>query len=103
LTFDKDTCVFYSGTFHEEMQPIHLHVENPESFSEINIKQYGIAGQYFCPADVYEEYVDKKGNRTLKIHSESCVHCKTCDIKAPNNAITWTTPYGADGPQYQNM
>ena len=103
LTFDKDTSVFYSGTFHEEEQPTHLHVEDYESFSEINIKQYGMASQYFCPADVYEEYVDKKGNHTLKIHSENCVHCKTCDIKAPNNAITWMTPYGADGPQYQNM
>ncbi len=103
LTFDKDTSVFYSGTFHEEEQPTHLHVEDYESFSEINIKQYGTASQYFCPADVYEEYVDKKGNHSLKIHSESCVHCKTCDIKAPNDAITWMTPYGADGPQYQNM
>jgi len=103
LTFDKDTSVFYSGTFHEEEQPTHLHVEDYESFSEINIKQYGTAGQYFCPADVYEEYVDKQGNHELKIHSENCVHCKTCDIKAPNGAITWMTPYGADGPQYQNM
>jgi len=103
LTFDKDTSVFYSGTFHEEEQPNHLHVENPESFSEINIKQYGTASQYFCPADVYEEYVDRQGNHELKMHSENCVHCKTCDIKAPNDAITWMTPYGADGPQYQNM
>ena len=103
LTFDKDTSVFYSGTFHEEEQPVHLHVENLESFNEINIKQYGTASQYFCPADVYEEYVDNKGNHSLKIHSENCVHCKTCDIKAPNDAITWMTPYGADGPQYQNM
>lgn len=103
LTFDKDTSVFYSGTFHEEEQPIHLHVEDSESFVEINIKQYGTACQYFCPADVYEEYEDKQGNHTLKIHAENCVHCKTCDIKTPNNAITWMTPYGADGPQYQNM
>jgi len=103
LTFDKDTSVFYSGTFHAEDQPIHLHVEDLESYSEINIKQYGTASQYFCPADVYEEYVDRKGNYALKIHSENCVHCKTCDIKSPNDAITWMTPYGADGPQYQNM
>jgi len=39
----------------------------------------------------------------LKIHAENCVHCKTCDIKAPNSAITWMTPYGGDGPQYQNL
>ena len=103
LTFDKDTSVFYSGTFHEEEQPIHLHVKNSDKFVEINIKQYGMACQYFCPADVYEECVDKSGKHTLKIHAENCIHCKTCDIKTPNDAITWMTPYGGDGPQYQNM
>lgn len=103
LTFDKVTSVFYSGTHHDEEQPIHLHVADIKDFSEINIKKYGTTCQYFCPADVYEQHVDKDGNLSLKIHAENCVHCKTCDIKAPNSAITWMTPYGGDGPQYQNM
>ena len=103
LTFDKVTSVFYSGTHHDEEQPIHLHVNDIEDFSEINMKQYGTSCQYFCPADVYEEHIDKEGKRSLKIHAENCVHCKTCDIKAPNSAITWMTPYGGDGPQYQNL
>ncbi len=103
LTFDKVTSVFYSGTHHDEEQPVHLHVKNIQEFREINIKRYGTPCQYFCPADVYEEHVDKEGNVNLKIHAENCVHCKTCDIKEPKGAITWTTPYGGDGPQYQNM
>ena len=103
LTFDKVTSVFYSGTHHDEEQPIHLHVNDIEDFSEINMKQYGTSCQYFCPADVYEEHIDKEGKKSLKIHAENCVHCKTCDIKAPNSAITWMTPYGGDGPQYQNL
>lgn len=103
LTFDKVTSVFYSGTHHDEEQPIHLRVEDIKDFSEINIKKYGTTCQYFCPADVYEEFIDKDGSLSLKIHAENCVHCKTCDIKAPNSAITWMTPYGGDGPQYQNM
>jgi len=103
LTFDKVTSVFYSGTHHDEEQPIHLHVNDIEDFTEVDIKQYGTSCQYFCPADVYEAHIDKEGKRSLKIHAENCVHCKTCDIKAPNSAITWMTPYGGDGPQYQNL
>ncbi len=102
LTFDKDTSVFYSGVNHEEDQPVHL-IVNSEKNLKKNIEEYGLPCQYFCPADVYEEYIDKKGNHTLKIHAENCVHCKTCDIKAPNSVITWTPPYGGDGPEYQNM
>ena len=103
LTFDKDSSVFYSGTHHDEEQPTHLVVEDLDKFSKININQYGMPCQYFCPAAVYEEHIDKDGNHSLKIHAENCVHCKTCDIKTPNDAITWNTPYGGDGPQYQNM
>ncbi len=103
LTFDKDSSVFYSGTHHDEEQPTHLVVKNIEEFSRININEYGMPCQYFCPAAVYEEHIDKESNHSLKIHAENCVHCKTCDIKTPNDAITWNTPYGGDGPQYQNM
>ncbi len=103
LTFDKDTSVFYSGTAHDEEQMVHLHVKNMDEFSKLNISEYGMPCQYFCPAAVYEEHIDKANNHSLKIHAENCVHCKTCDIKTPNDAITWNTPYGGDGPQYQNM
>jgi len=103
LTFDKDTSVFFSRTSHDEEQPIHLQVKDMDTFENSNIKEYGMPCHYFCPAAVYEEHIDKQDNHTLKIHAENCVHCKTCDIKTPNDEITWNVPYGGDGPQYQNM
>ncbi len=103
LTFDKESSVFYSGTSHNEEQPIHLVVKDMKIFVKSNIKEYGLPSQHFCPAKVYEEHIDKNGNHSLKIHAENCVHCKTCDIKTPNDAITWNPPYGGDGPKYQNM
>ena len=30
----------------------------------------------------------------------SCIHCKTCDIKAPSQDIDWTCPQGGEGPKY---
>ena len=31
---------------------------------------------------------------------DSCIHCKTCDIKVPDQDINWQTPEGGGGPKY---
>ena len=104
LTFDKVTTVYYSKAMHDEVQVPHLVVNNPEQFQSSNINEYGLACASMCPAEVYELHVDKKsGAKSLRLHAENCVHCKTCDIKSPNSGITWTTPYGGDGPDYNMM
>jgi len=104
LTFDKVTTVYYSKAMHDEVQPCHLVVNNEEEFQSSNIEEYGLSCAAFCPAEVYELHIDKKSNqKSLRLHAENCVHCKTCDIKSPNSGITWTTPYGGDGPDYNMM
>ncbi len=103
LTFDKVTDVYYSKANHDEEQPCHLVVNNPENFQKVNIELYGCPEAAFCPAEVYELHIDKEGNKTLRIHAENCVHCKTCDIKSPGAGITWNVPYGGDGPDYSQM
>ena len=45
---------------------------------------------------------DGSGKR-LQINAANCVHCKTCDIKDPYEIITWVTPEGGAGPNYQNL
>ncbi len=101
LTFDKVTDVYYSKANHDEEQICHLVVDDVKM--KQNIEEYGAPCQYFCPAEVYELHKDKTGHQELRIHAENCVHCKTCDIKSPNDAILWITPYGGDGPQYDYM
>ena len=103
LTFDKATDVFYSGVNHDDKQVPHVQINNPESFNEINIKQYGAPEQYFCSSEVYELHTDKNGHQELRIHFENCMHCKTCDIKSPGDGITWSVPNGGNGPDFQNM
>ncbi len=104
LTFDKVTGVFHSKAMHDEHQPVHLVVNNQADFQASNIEEYGLACAAFCPAEVYELHTDRNsGAKSLRMHSENCVHCKTCDIKSPNGGITWTTPYGGDGPEYTYM
>lgn len=103
LTFDKVTSVYQSKAMHDEIQPIHLVVNHEAQFQESNIEEYGLSCAAFCPAEVYELHTDKEGKKSLRLHAENCVHCKTCDIKSPNGGITWTTPYGGDGPEYNYM
>ena len=102
--FNKVDDVFYSGTLHDEEQLVHLQVNNPATYEEINIKKYGAPCQYYCPAEVYELHTDKTtGHQELRIHGENCVHCKTCDIKEPADGITWNVPNGGNGPDYKYM
>ncbi|HNX69284.1 MAG TPA: electron transfer flavoprotein-ubiquinone oxidoreductase [Candidatus Omnitrophota bacterium] len=104
LTFDKVTDVFYSGSKHDEEQPCHCHVLDIKLCRDICIPKYGGPCQHFCPAEVYEIVTDPKtGKKDLHLHPANCVHCKTCDIKDPFGNIRWVTPYGGDGPEYENM
>ena len=103
LTFDKATDVYHSGVQHDEQQVVHLQINNQEKFNAINIEQYGAPEQFYCSSEVYELHIDKSGHKELRIHAENCMHCKTCDIKSPEEGITWVVPNGGNGPDFQNM
>jgi len=103
LTFDKATNVFYSGVYHDEQQVVHLQINDQQKFNAVNIEQYGAPCQFFCSSEVYELHTNKNGQKELRIHAENCMHCKTCDIKSPEEGITWVVPNGGNGPDFQNM
>ncbi|MFL5026519.1 MAG: electron transfer flavoprotein-ubiquinone oxidoreductase [Microvirga sp.] len=102
LTFDKLSSVFLSNTNHEEDQPVHLKVKDMglQKGSEHDV--FGGPSQRYCPAGVYE-WVEGEGGVRYQINAQNCVHCKTCDIKDPNQNINWVTPEGGGGPNYVNM
>ncbi len=102
LTFDRLSDVYHSGTRHEEDQPCHLHVLDPNICVGRCVTEYGNPCQYFCPAAVYE-MVETAGGRRLKINASNCVHCKTCDIADPYQIIDWVPPEGGGGPNYEGM
>jgi electron-transferring-flavoprotein dehydrogenase len=102
LTFDRLTSVSFSGTNHEEDQPVHLKVADPalQKSSEHDI--YAGPSSRYCPAGVYEWLEEPNGPRFV-INAQNCVHCKTCDIKDPNQNINWVVPEGGGGPNYPGM
>jgi electron-transferring-flavoprotein dehydrogenase len=103
FSFDRLSSVFLSNTNHAEDQPIHLKVKDPELQLSSELGQFDGPSARYCPAGVYEWVDDAAGNPKFQINSQNCVHCKTCDIKDPNQNITWTTPEGGGGPNYPNM
>jgi len=102
LSFDKLSSVFISNTNHEEDQPCHLTLKDPEIPLNHNLPIYDEPAQRYCPAGVYEVIEDANGKR-FQINAQNCVHCKTCDIKDPTQNIVWITPEGGGGPNYPNM
>jgi len=99
---DRLGSVFYSATSHEESQPVHLHVMDPEICVTRCAAEYGNPCTRFCPANVYE-MVEEQGQMRLQINAANCLHCKACDIKDPYGVINWVTPEGGSGPNYQNL
>lgn len=103
LTFDIPSSLYLSGTIHEENQPAHLTLKNPDIPVEVNLAEYAGPEARYCPAAVYEFVKDSEGKTRLRINAANCLHCKTCDIKDPTQNIVWIAPEGGGGPNYTNM
>src|SRR5690606_36571828 len=102
LTFDRLSSVFLSNTNHEEDQPVHLQVKDMALQKSSEHDVYAGPSSRYCPAGVYE-WVEEGGDARLVTNAQSCVHCKTCDSKAPTRNINWVPPQGGEGPVYPNM
>jgi electron-transferring-flavoprotein dehydrogenase len=102
LSFDKLTDVYYSGTRHEDDQPVHLVIRDTDICNGRCVQEFGNPCQHFCPAAVYE-MVDGAEGKQIHINFANCVHCKTCDIMDPYQVITWVPPEGGGGPNYDGM
>jgi electron-transferring-flavoprotein dehydrogenase len=99
-TFDRLSSVFISNTNHEENQPVHLRLRQPETAISVNWERYRSPETRYCPAGVYEIVGAEEGAPRLQINAQNCVHCKSCDIKDPTQNIDWVTPEGGGGPNY---
>jgi len=102
LTFDKLSSVYLSNTNHEEDQPVHLVVKDMDLQKRSEHDVYAGPSQRYCPAGVYE-WIEDGGVQRFQINAQNCVHCKTCDIKDPNQNIAWVPPEGGGGPNYSGM
>ncbi|MCU0869263.1 MAG: electron transfer flavoprotein-ubiquinone oxidoreductase [Burkholderiales bacterium] len=104
LSFDKLSSVFISNTNHEEDQRAHLTLADPAIPIRVNLAQYASPESRYCPAGVYEIVREADGTAPrLQINAQNCVHCKTCDIKDPQQNIRWVVPEGGGGPNYPGM
>lgn len=96
---DIQTDLFYSGTRHDEDQPCHLVIKDPELCRSQCKPRFNAPCTRFCPAQVYEW---DEASSSVKISPANCVHCKTCQIKDPLQNIEWRPPESG-GPEYRNL
>jgi electron-transferring-flavoprotein dehydrogenase len=104
---DRLAGVYFAATEHDEDQPVHLKVADPDIC--INPLRRGVR-QPLHPLLSGRRLRDGRGpdgpagtGKRLQINAANCVHCKTCDIKDPYQIINWVTPEGGAGPNYQNL
>jgi electron-transferring-flavoprotein dehydrogenase len=102
LTFDRLSSVYLSNTNHEEDQPVHLVVGDGALQKSSEHDVYAGPSARYCPAGVYE-WIEEADQPRYVINAQNCVHCKTCDIKDPNQNINWIPPEGGGGPNYSSM
>ncbi len=102
VSFDRLSSVFLSSTHHEEDQPSHLLLKDESIPIAYNLPEYDEPAQRYCPAGVFE-VVEENGQPRFQINAANCVHCKTCDIKDPQQNIVWVVPEGGGGPNYTGM
>ena len=102
---DRLAGVYYATTAHDEDQPVHLKVADTDICATRCVEEYDNPCTRFCPVAVYEMVPEPSAphGKRLQINAANCVHCKTCDIKDPYEIITWVTPEGGAGPNYQNL
>ncbi len=103
ISFDLMSSVFLTNSIHDENQPCHLKLKNPQSAIEINYKIYASPETRYCPAGVYEIVFDENKSPHFHMNYPNCIQCKACDIKDPTQNIVWTPPEGGCGPQYGMM
>lgn len=95
LSFDKPSSLYLSHLSGRSYQPCHLQHTN------LTTQQREMSVSY-CPAGVFG-WLDNNGERHFQINGQNCLHCKTCDIKDPQQTLRWSPPEGGSGPRYVDM
>ena len=72
ISFDRLSSVFLSNTNHEEDQPCHLTLMDPDIPLAKNLPMYDEPAQRYCPAGVYEIVEDEMASASRSTPRTAC-------------------------------
>ncbi|MEO5378883.1 MAG: electron transfer flavoprotein-ubiquinone oxidoreductase [Magnetococcus sp. DMHC-6] len=99
---DRSESLALSGLRGVEDQPNHLHIQDKELLLRRGGELFANPERRYCPAGVFAINQLSGQKPQLTLHSDNCLHCKTCDIKDPFDNIRWVPPEGGSGPDYRD-
>ena len=104
VSFDRVTSLSLSCIDSPQDEYSHIRIKKGAETVplEVSLKKYDGPEERFCPAHVYEYVKTEDGKVQFQIHSENCLHCKTCVVKTPQQFLSWSVP-SSGGPNYSNM
>ena len=94
---------FFSNTNHEEDQPVHLKVADPDAAEDHPSTTSMPSLGALLPGGGLRDGSRKAVQPRFQINAQNCVHCKTCDIKDPQPEHHLGSARGRRGPNYPNM
>jgi electron-transferring-flavoprotein dehydrogenase len=97
LTFDRLTNVSFSGTNHEENQPVHLKLTDPNIPVAVNLPEYAEPAQRYCPAGVYEIVTGPSGSKRSRSTRRTASTAKPAISRTRAKTSRGSAPKGAEG------
>jgi electron-transferring-flavoprotein dehydrogenase len=91
----RDNSLYLARIKHNETQPDHLHLADGQLAQHYKNRQAQQMLQHCCPARVY-----RKDSEQFSVRANRCLHCKSCEIKDPEQQVRWVPPEGGSGPNY---
>ncbi len=94
---DGATFVALTGTIHREDEPPHITITDAQQCVSCEA-DYANACTHFCPGQVY-----RWSGSEIVLSPSNCLHCMSCTVKCPADAIKWVPPEGGEGPRYKQL
>lgn len=100
---DRSTSVSFASIVYDEEQPSPIQILHADLCAKECRERFGNPCRWFCPAGVFAVVGEDRGRTRVEVQPGNCLHCKTCEVADPFDAVRWEPPEGGQGPRWREM